>query len=80
MAAVSEIKWRRLMRMSGGSDENTHNLHGNRNSALACWFVDDQSVIRTETFLANAEVMAAAATKPHYHEEKAATRHEPPAG
>lgn len=56
------------------------NLHGNRNSALACWFADDQSVIRTETFLANAEVMAAAATKPHYHEEKAATRHEPPAG
>lgn len=54
-------------------------LHGNRNSALACWFRDGRNVVRTETFSANAEVFAAAATKPHYHEEKTATRHEPPA-
>ena len=53
-------------------------MHGNRNSALACWFRDDQNVVQTETFLANADVFKAAGTRPHYHEEKTATRHTPP--
>ncbi|GLU34030.1 hypothetical protein WKR88_12415 [Trinickia caryophylli] len=50
-------------------------LHGNRNSALACWFDRARSTLVTETILANPEVMAAEATKPRYHEEVTGTRH-----
>ncbi|KAF0814099.1 hypothetical protein IGB42_00996 [Andreprevotia sp. IGB-42] len=53
-------------------------LHGNRNSALACWFQDGLQQLVTETILATDAVMSAEATRPHYHEEKTATRHEPP--
>ena len=52
-------------------------LHGNRNSAQACRFVDGQPRLETTTILATREEMAAPATKPHYHEEKAPTRHVP---
>ena len=50
-------------------------LHGNRNSALACWFDRSRSTLTTETILANPVVMADELTKPHYHEEVTGTRH-----
>ena len=50
-------------------------LHGNRNSALACRFVDGMPKLWTATILGNKEVMKSEATKPHYHEEKAPTKH-----
>ncbi|RKP48178.1 hypothetical protein [Trinickia fusca] len=55
-------------------------LHGNRNSALACWFDGSRSTLTTETILANPIVMAAELTKPHYHEEVTGTRHTKLAG
>ncbi|MES3025827.1 MAG: hypothetical protein V4857_29970 [Pseudomonadota bacterium] len=51
-------------------------LHGNRNSALACWPDQDKATLSTTTILAIDEVMQAEATKPHYHEEPAGTVHE----
>lgn len=51
-------------------------LHGNRNSALACWFDRSKRLtLTTETILANPIVMADESTKPHYHEEVTGTRH-----
>jgi hypothetical protein len=52
-------------------------LHGNRNSAFACWFDDRKASVKTTTILGNAQVFAAEATKPHYHEETKPTRHVP---
>ncbi|WP_237140815.1 MULTISPECIES: hypothetical protein [Pseudomonas] len=54
-------------------------LHGNRNSALACWFGEGEDCLLTETILANSTLMSSPQGKPHYHEEKAPTRHELPA-
>lgn len=54
------------------------NLHGNRNSALACWFNDGVDSLQTETILANHETMASEACRPHYHQEQTPTRHERP--
>lgn len=53
-------------------------LHGNRNSALACRFQDGECALLTETILGNADVMRDAATRPHYHEEQTPTRHSRP--
>ncbi|NWD70294.1 hypothetical protein HX870_22095 [Pseudomonas gingeri] len=55
-------------------------MHGNRNSALACWFKDGEDGLLTETILANQDLMNSEAGKPHYHEEKTPTRHETPEG
>ncbi|MGY2200734.1 hypothetical protein [Pseudomonas gingeri] len=55
-------------------------MHGNRNSALACWFKDGEDCLLTETILANPELMASEVGRPHYHEEKTPTRHELPPG
>lgn len=55
------------------------NLHGNRNSALACRFEPGESSLITETILGNANVMQDPATRPHYHEEQTPTRHTRPA-
>lgn len=54
-------------------------LHGNRNSALACWSVPAKPTLVTETILANAALMSSAQAGLHYHEEVTATRHTPPA-
>jgi hypothetical protein len=53
-------------------------MHGNRNSAFACWGVDGKSSLLTETTLGDDAVFQAAATKPHYHEEKRPTVHTKP--
>ncbi|NVZ53125.1 hypothetical protein HX792_22475 [Pseudomonas sp. B6002] len=55
-------------------------MHGNRNSALACWFKGGDDALLTETILANADLMKSEAGRPHYHEERAPTRHETPEG
>ncbi|AMB83996.1 hypothetical protein AWM79_01200 [Pseudomonas agarici] len=55
-------------------------MHGNRNSALACRFNEGEDCLATETILANPELMTSELGKPHYHEEKTPTRHEPPPG
>jgi hypothetical protein len=55
-------------------------LHGNRNSAHACWGVNGKTTLTTETTLGNVDVFAAGDTKPHYHEEKTATVHSFPPG
>ncbi|BBP79658.1 hypothetical protein PHLH7_57620 [Pseudomonas sp. Ost2] len=55
-------------------------MHGNRNSALACWFKDGEDALLTETILANAKLMSSDVGKPHYHEETTPTRHELPPG
>ncbi|KVN36016.1 hypothetical protein WJ63_01540 [Burkholderia pyrrocinia] len=55
------------------------NLHGNRNSALACRLQGGESALLTETILGNADVMQGATTRPHYHEEQTPTRHTQPA-
>ncbi|MBC3917879.1 hypothetical protein H8L32_10375 [Undibacterium sp. CY18W] len=47
-------------------------LHGNRNSALACWR-DDKPALTTTTILGNANTMQTRA--PNYHEETHPTRH-----
>ncbi|MCP1452710.1 MULTISPECIES: hypothetical protein [Pseudomonas] len=54
-------------------------MHGNRNSALACWFWEGEDCLLTETILANSTLMNSPQGKPHYHEEKTPTRHELPA-
>lgn len=51
-------------------------MHGNRNSALACWFQDGEECLLTETILAIPALMDSAKGRPHYHEEKTPTRHE----
>lgn len=53
-------------------------LHGNRNSALACWYTEGEDCLLTETILANPTLMSSPAGRPHYHEEKTPTRHSPP--
>ncbi len=53
-------------------------MHGNRNSAFACWGVDGKSSLLTETTLGDDAVFKAPATKPHYHEEKRPTVHTKP--
>lgn len=50
-------------------------LHGNRNSALACRFAEGRPTLWTTTILATDEVMKQQAHMPHYHEERAPTRH-----
>lgn len=50
-------------------------LHGNRNSARACWLMEGNATLLTTTILGNKDTMMAAATKPHYHEEKSPTTH-----
>lgn len=52
-------------------------LHGNRNSALACWYREGKAVLSTTTILANDELMRAEPTRPRYHEERSPTRHDP---
>jgi hypothetical protein len=59
------------------SDEYT-DMHGNRNSAFACWDVDGKSSLLTRTTLGDEAVFTAEATKPHYHEEKTHTIHTRP--
>lgn len=65
----------------GASDDHKWSLvldlHGNRNSAQACRFVDGVPYLTTTTILANKEAFVAPATRPHYFEEKAPTRHYP---
>lgn len=55
------------------------NLHGNRNSALACRLLGGEHALLTETILGNADVMQGATTRPYYHEEQTPTRHTQPA-
>lgn len=55
-------------------------LHGNRNSARACWGVDGRVDLVTETVLGNPDMFAADLTKPYYHEEKTNTVHTFPLG
>jgi hypothetical protein len=57
---------------------NYVDMHGNRNSAYACWGIDGKSSLQTETALGNDKVFSAPATKPHYHEEKRPTVHTRP--
>jgi hypothetical protein len=51
-------------------------MHGNRNSAFACWGLDGKDRLATETTLGNAQVFKEKA--PHYHEEKCPTVHSQP--
>ena len=51
-------------------------MHGNRNSAFACWGDDDKNCLLTETTLANEQRFAE--EEPHYHEEKHSTVHSRP--
>lgn len=51
-------------------------LHGNRNSALACWG-SDKAALTTTTVLGNPHTMQTRA--PNYHEEPGPTRHPYPA-
>ena len=67
---------------NGSCDEDPRRLildmHGNRNSALACWSSSSaagDSALLTTTILANEAAMMADATKPHYHEEKNPSMH-----
>lgn len=55
-------------------------MHGNRNSALACWFKEGEDTLLTETILANHDLMSSKAGMPSYHEERTPTRHETPEG
>lgn len=50
-------------------------MHGNRNSAYACWGLLGLDSLQTETTLGNAAVFDAPATKPHYHAEPCPTVH-----
>lgn len=50
-------------------------LHGNRNSALACRFQDGALHLQTMTILGNEAVMKNPATRAHYFEEITHTRH-----
>jgi hypothetical protein len=61
--------------------ENTYyDMHGNRNSAQACRYVDGKTSLKTNTTLGDSAVFSADATKPHYHEEKHPTVHSKPPG
>jgi hypothetical protein len=62
--ATPEQKWRIVL-----------DMHGNRNSALACRFEENKPSLLTTTILADAAMMVAPATRPHYHEEKHPTVH-----
>lgn len=53
-------------------------MHGNRNSAFACWGVDGKLVLNTRTTLGDPAVFAAEETRPHYHMEKTHTLHSQP--
>src|SRR6185295_45567 len=53
--------------------EQYTDMHGNRNSAFACWGRDDKQWLLTRTTLGNDAVFKAEATRPHYHEEKTHT-------
>jgi len=53
-------------------------MHGNRNSAHACFGSADKLSLTTQTILGNDQVFSAYATKPHYHEEKHPTVHTTP--
>ncbi|HEV7764250.1 MAG TPA: hypothetical protein VGQ76_04550 [Thermoanaerobaculia bacterium] len=55
-------------------------IHGNRNSAHACWGSDQYSKIVTQTILGNNTDFTTEATKPHYHQEKHPTVHSAPPG
>lgn len=55
-------------------------LHGNRNSALACWFTDGEHSLQTETILADRPTMSSEAHGPHYQQQQTPTRHSPPQG
>ena len=59
------------------SDEYT-DMHGNRNSAFACWGVDGKTVLETRTMHADEAIFTAEETRPHYHEEKTHTLHTRP--
>lgn len=61
------------------SDCDSIDMHGNRNSAFACWGVEGRYDLATETTLGNDELFDGALTKPHYHSEKSATVHTRPA-
>ena len=63
--ATPEEKWKIII-----------DMHGNRNSALACRFDEYQTALSTTTVLGNWATMEAPATCPHYHEEKAPTVHD----
>jgi hypothetical protein len=58
--------------------EQYTDMHGNRNSASACWGVPNKLELKTRTMLGDDAVFAAEATKPHYHEEKTHTMHSRP--
>jgi hypothetical protein len=58
--------------------ETYTDMHGNRNSAFACWGNTEKSSLVTETTLGNDAVFSAPETKPHYHEEKRQTVHTRP--
>jgi hypothetical protein len=53
-------------------------VHGNRNSARACWGHESKNSLVTHTTLGDDAVFSAEATKPHYHEEKHPTVHPAP--
>lgn len=53
-------------------------MHGNRNSAFACWGHDEKHSLQTETTLGDEKVFEAEATRPHYHAEKRPTVHSRP--
>jgi hypothetical protein len=55
-------------------------LHGNRNSALACWGHLTKNSLVTQTTLGNNDVFKDPKTKPHYHEERHPTVHSFPRG
>ncbi|MFL9925413.1 hypothetical protein PQR62_14135 [Herbaspirillum lusitanum] len=50
-------------------------MHGNRNSAQACRFVEGKPALATTTVLANSTRMSEPEYAPRYHEEKHATLH-----
>jgi hypothetical protein len=62
--ATPEQKWRIVL-----------DMHGNRNLALACRFEENKPSLLTTTILADAAMMVAPATRPHYHKEKHPTVH-----
>jgi hypothetical protein len=53
-------------------------MHGNRNSAHACFGSAEKLSLTTQTILGNDQVFSGYATKPHYHEEKHPTVHTTP--
>lgn len=55
-------------------------IHGNRNSAQACWGNTAHSNIATQTILGDTFLFDQDSTRPHYHEEKHPTLHTAPSG